>query len=292
MKQLTWLLAAVCLFFLGDRGAGVYFERQVAQSQFRYARLYRGDAAADILLVGNSRGLAFFQPYIEQKTGLRTFNLSYNGLPADVAGTLIQDYYDRYPAPACLLIDITLCDRLNPALAAGFMMYSGYSSRLSGLLKDSVPNAWLGGRVSALFRYNHELFQRALYYRRQGDTDWLLDRQIGSGQAAEVASASYQIPLLSGMVEHLTKAIKTAQAKGSRVELVISPYFPRFEVIGLQDLKNALEQTTGLKVRDNQRAIGEPACFGDYMHLNQKGAQVYIDSCLLEILQGAQKNPD
>ena len=56
MKQLGWFLLLLGTVLAGDRAGGYVLQQQVAQSQFRYARLYGGAAAADILLVGNSRG--------------------------------------------------------------------------------------------------------------------------------------------------------------------------------------------------------------------------------------------
>ncbi|MBK8194740.1 MAG: hypothetical protein IPK76_16540 [Lewinellaceae bacterium] len=99
MKHLLWFSGFLMLLLAGDRLGGVLLQRQADASLFRYSRLYRGEAGADLLFVGNSRGLTFYQPFIEEKTGLRTFNMSYNGLPADLARVLVQDYLDRYPAP-------------------------------------------------------------------------------------------------------------------------------------------------------------------------------------------------
>ena len=93
MKHLIWYLAFIALLFVGDRIGGLFLHTRVYDSQFRYTRLYRREVA-DILLLGNSRGLTFYQPYIEEITGLRTCNLSYNGLPMDAAKCLALDYFD------------------------------------------------------------------------------------------------------------------------------------------------------------------------------------------------------
>ncbi len=121
MKKISWYLLLLIVCFSGDRLGAYLLEQQSMQSQFRFSKLYRGESAAEILLLGNSRGLTFYQPYIEQITGKSTCNLSYNGLPMDVAKVLVQDYLERYPAPKNLLIDITTCDRENDALLAGFL---------------------------------------------------------------------------------------------------------------------------------------------------------------------------
>ncbi|MBK8428879.1 MAG: hypothetical protein IPL27_24315 [Lewinellaceae bacterium] len=146
LKRTGWYIAFLIVLLAGDRTAGYLLQQQVAQSQFRYSRMYHGTAGADILLLGNSRGLTFYQPYIEEKTGLKTFNLSYNGLPMDVAKVLVQDYLERYPAPKRMLIDITGCDRTNDELMAGFLAYSGQSFRLDTLIHNKLEKVWWGGK--------------------------------------------------------------------------------------------------------------------------------------------------
>ena len=73
MKKIYWILAIIALFFIGDRVGGYIVKQVVLKSQFRYSRMYKGEAKADILLVGNSRGLSFFQPTIEEFTKKETF---------------------------------------------------------------------------------------------------------------------------------------------------------------------------------------------------------------------------
>lgn len=279
MKKILWYAAFLIVLPVGDRLAGYFLQRQVAQSQFRYSRMYRGDAAADILLLGNSRGLTFYQPYIEEKTGLKTFNLSYNGLPMDVAKVLVLDYLERNPAPKHLLIDITSCDRTNDELMAGFLSYSGQSFRLDTLIRHKLEKVWWGGQVSALFRYNNEIFQRALSHRNQTDATWLLDRVIAPNLAAEVAKHHYPLDIHPYLVQQLREICTSARARGIDVRLVIGPYFPQFaqNVANLDALKTAAEQATGLPVTDYSRALTDPSDFGDFMHPNIRGSKKFID---------------
>ncbi|MBK8194741.1 MAG: hypothetical protein IPK76_16545 [Lewinellaceae bacterium] len=64
------------------------------------------------------------------------------------------------------------------------------------------------------------------------------------------------------------------------MELVISPYFPPFQVKNLDALQVAVEQATGQSVRDYRQALANPALFGDFMHPNKAGAGAYIDLLL------------
>ena len=280
MKHLLWFSGFLTLLLAGDRLGGLLLQRQADASLFRYSRLYRGEAGADLLFVGNSRGLTFYQPFIEEKTGLRTFNMSYNGLPADLAKVLVQDYLDRYPAPKKMIVDITLCDRSNDALIAAFLPFAGRSFRLDSLIHSKLPEIWRAGRVSALYRFNGEVFQRVLYHRNKTDSDWLLDRVVAPQLAAEAGGRSYDLEVHPDLVGQLQALVDSASKKGVTVELVISPYFPSFQVKNLDALKVAVEQATGLPVHDYRQALENPAFFGDFMHPNKAGAGAYIDLLL------------
>ena len=89
MKHIYWILGLMALFFIGDRIGGYVLEQIVLKSKFRYSRLYKGQAKADILLVGNSRGLSFYQPYMEEMTGKSTFNVSYSAMPMTLAEVFV-----------------------------------------------------------------------------------------------------------------------------------------------------------------------------------------------------------
>ena len=52
----------------------------------------------------------------------------------------------------------------------------GLATEGSTLIHNKLEKVWWGGKVSALFRYNNEIFQRALSHQNQTDAGWLLDR--------------------------------------------------------------------------------------------------------------------
>jgi hypothetical protein len=277
MKKVAWFVALFAIVFAGDRIFGSFLQKMTNESQFRYSRMYNGEAQADILLVGNSRGLSFFQPYIESVTGKSTFNLSYNGLPMDVAKVLVQDYLEKYKAPQTMIIDITSCDRENGALMTSFLSYSEHSMRLDTLIKSKKSDMWWGSKVSKLMRFNNEIFQRSLSYRNKSDEDWLLDRTISDRLVADAAKNNYPLDVHKYLVDQLKEMVLSAQAKGVDVKLVISPYFPAFTVTNLTRLKDTVSLVTNLPVSDYRNALEDKALFGDYMHPNKKGAIQYID---------------
>ncbi len=281
MKNLKWIIAVLVLSFAGDRAGAWLLGTVVKQSQFRYSRLYNQKAQADILLVGNSRGLIFYQPYIEEKTGLSTTNLSYNGLPIDLAAALIKDFIDKNGAPKLLILDITLLDkRMDERLSSSFNLYTPYSNRLSNLLKDKYPESYYGGLVSNLYRYNSEVFQRALYYWNKLDEDWLLDRVISSTMIEKVdAVPPFKYDFTTNMLNDLNELVQFAESQNVKVELVINPYYPGFaeKVANGKALKDAVKSATGKEVQDYSNSIQVTEGFGDYQHLNKTGAKAYID---------------
>lgn len=286
MKKIIWIIAVLLLTFVGDRVGAWVLKKMTDQSQFRYSRLYSDTAAADILLVGNSRGLIFYQPYIEEKTGKSTLNLSYNGIPVDLMSTLVHDYFERYPAPERMIVDVTLCDRINKELISGFNTYGAYSERLDSFIIAQTPTMGKATRVTHLFRYNSEIFYRALYYSNKSDEDWLLDRVMGQN----LIDGANDLPPFPINVEpdstdrdyltkHLNALVQVAQKNGTKVELVINPYYPPFakSIPNMVSFKQKVEKATGLAVRDYSEAIQEVKGFGDYQHLNKYGAKRYLD---------------
>lgn len=286
-KQFSWIFAFLLIAFVGDRAIGYFLKKTTEKSQFRYSRLYNSKEDADVLFVGNSRGLTFYQPEVEKLTSLNTINLSYNGMPADLAKCLVMDYLDSHKAPKVMVVDVTLCDRANDILKSGFNLYTPFSHRLDTLIKGiKSPDAWAGrkvvygGNLSWLYRHNSEIFQRALYYRNKSDEDWLIDRVIGEAATKDSSFKSYQVRMLPEMVTHLKEMVQYAQGKGVDVKLVINPYYPAFaETIRdsfLSPLKTAVETQTGLMVMDYSTVLSEREDVGDYQHANKKGSMKYM----------------
>lgn len=282
MKHFSWYISFLILLLLGDRVGGYFLRKQAFEGGFRYAELYRSKKVSDMLLLGNSRGLTFYQPYIEEITGKTTCNLSYNGLPMDAAKCLALDYLDAYHfdhagEPQLWLLDITICDRENDELLAGFLTFSHRSERLDALIHQKLPKVWWSGKVSWLFRCNNEVFQRALSYRNKTDKDWLLDREIPKSLSDEVSKHSYDLEIQPYLIQQLKETVDAAKAAGVKVELVIGPYFPGFQVKNLDALKAEVEKATGLSVHDYRNALSDVSDFGDFMHPNKKGSMKYMD---------------
>jgi hypothetical protein len=299
-KQLIWIAAFLSIAFAGDRLIGYLLQKITDNSLFRYSRLYNSSEDADILFVGNSRGLTFFQPEAERLTQQKTMNLSYNGMPADLAKCLVMDYLDHHKAPKVMIVDVTLCDRENDVLKSGFNMYTPKSIRLDTLLRGMHVKAdktkgidedkymgtkvVVGGNVSHLYRHNSEVFQRVLFHRNKTDEDWLIDRVIGEQATKDTSFKSYQVRMFDNMADHFKEMVDYARAKGIDVKLVINPYYPPFaETIRdsfLTPLKDHIEKITGLPISDFSTALTNVDEIGDYQHANKKGSIRYMNILL------------
>ena len=300
MKKLYWVFIVIILFFAGDRLFGWVLKQLTEKSQFRYTRLYQGKAQADILLVGNSRGLIFYQPHIEKITGKKTFNISYNGMPMNLAEVLVKDYLEKYPATKQMILDVSMCDRLNKTLITGFNLYTPYSPRMYDLVHLNDTTSAVAGKIFHIYRYNSEIFQRSMFYLNKSDEDWLLDRVINDAMVTGItsykpdtikietrdtirpedrkerlfksivsnltSSKNGEVEYVKGVMEHLASTVEFAKAKGVDVQLVINPYYPPYldKLVNLDQLKAAAEKATGMKVHDYSNAVKDKEGFGDY----------------------------
>lgn len=283
MRKALWIPACLLLFFTADRLGGFILTKLTENSQFRYARMYQGTAEADILLLGNSRGLIFFQPHIEKITQKSTLNLSYNSMPIDLGRVMVMDYLKQYKKPELLLIDVTMCDRYNEQLIAGFSNFSQYSENLDNLIKDKSEKTWYAGKFSQLYRYNSEVFQRTLFYLRKSDEDWLNDRVISPTMQSKVnEEEADELTIDDYLLNELNQLIQLAEKKGIRVELVVNPYYPEYikKMKTFDNFINKIKAKTNREVRDYSRALTEVSGFADYQHLNKEGSKQYMDLLL------------
>ena len=107
-RAAIWWAVLLAIIIAGDHLLALALHQVLVRSQFRYSRLYRGGNDADVVIIGDSRGVhSFYAPALEQMTGLRALNLSYNSLSPHVAEAVLMDYLDHNRAP-----------RIPPAVAA------------------------------------------------------------------------------------------------------------------------------------------------------------------------------
>jgi hypothetical protein len=284
MQKILWFLLLGLVVFAGDRLSGYFLRSNLEGSQFRYSRMYTQRAQADVLLIGNSRGLPLFEPAIQQATGKTTFNLSYNGAPTYLLEALTLDYLDLYKAPTTAIIELTSADRPNNSLLAGFGAYLPYSTRIGKLLRGSLPKEYNASHLTHIYRYNSEVFHRTLYYGNKTDQDWLAMHTISETAAKDANAKPYPLEIHPQLVGSVIQTVKALQAKGVQVHLVIAPYAPGYasKVTNLDQLKQMVESATGLTVRDYRSLLTDYRDFSDYMHPNLSGSQKYVAQMKLD----------
>ncbi|MEH0156173.1 hypothetical protein V6R21_18635 [Limibacter armeniacum] len=276
-KLTLWLVSFIIILFAGDRLLSAALMHLVDSSEFRYSRMYRGEAQCDILLVGNSRGLPLYQPYIENETGKKTFNISYNGLPTKVALPLLEDYFEMYEPPKTVLIEATMGGQ-RPELTENFKLYTDKSERLRGVLMDTNPKALFFSEMFHLYKFNSEVFQRSLYYMDKSDTTWLNDRVINTRLLDKKYMKQFDVKLDERAVDDFNKIIDLCKSKGSEVHFIVSPYYPEFRntASNFDAYKEALSERIGHPLYDYSLLINDPTAFADYLHINKKGSKTYI----------------
>ncbi|MEM0970540.1 MAG: hypothetical protein AAGJ31_14385, partial [Verrucomicrobiota bacterium] len=240
----TAITLCLLLTVAGDRLGGLLLRGLTAQSQLRFSRLYAGKAEADILILGDSRGVnSFYAPSLGQKLKKRVFNLSYNGLSPMDAELLFADYLDSHSAPDLLLLEITNLRSSSFSLVPELSMYLGQSRRLRATLsQEALPPTSL----SWLYRYNNELFLRSLFYLPQSDQTWINRYHMDPIVAASYHPEQYgrgDYPKASERgLQALQSLIAKASENGVTVRLVVGPYLPAFihQVRGFQQWRKSV----------------------------------------------------
>ena len=81
MKRWWWVLAAIVLFFIGDRVGATLLGQLLDRSPQRFCQLYAGKLDGEIALAGNSRGVVdLHAPSIAEATRKTAVNVSHNGM--------------------------------------------------------------------------------------------------------------------------------------------------------------------------------------------------------------------
>src|SRR5205823_10293275 len=95
-RAAIWLLALMAVVIGGDHLFATALHRVLMRSQFRFSRIYRGGNRAGIVVLGDSRGVhSFYAPAMEELTGQRVLNLSYNSMVPPIAEAVLLDYLER-----------------------------------------------------------------------------------------------------------------------------------------------------------------------------------------------------
>jgi hypothetical protein len=280
-RTAVWLAVLAIVTLAGDRLGAFVCSRVLIASQFRFSRVYRGGTKADILVIGDSRGVhSFYAPAIERLTGRSALNLSFNSMSMPIAEALLADHLDRNPPPRLVLIEPT-CIVVDHGLVSELRTYAGLSKRLEALYAHDHPVAAAWARVFHLLHYDSEFFLRALLYLRRSDQDWI-NRNVVAPELLSIPVERWHPHSHPENVAALARIVRMLRARGIEVRLVIAPYH-RATGVDVSDLLRDMSPIA--PVSNYADAIEESRYFSDTVHMNLDGSEqflgmLYRDGCL------------
>lgn len=273
-----YIFLFLLILFTGDRLLSILIDKFiVSKSEFRYSKLYRGKAKADILIIGNSRGLSFYQPSIEEETGLSVFNLSYNGLPTNLALVLFKDYLKVNGAPKLVIIELTMPGN-RKQLITNFGLYSSYSSDVEALIEQQSKSIGISNKLFHLTRYNGELFQRSVYYLNKDDSNWLLTSTISERALQRQNAPGFDFEFDREAMDGYKTIIAICKQNNIPFKLVINPYLPDYSkrIKNFDTYKASIRDYLQEPIYDFSKSITSIEFFSDPLHLNVDGGREYI----------------
>lgn len=280
-KTLIWTLFFVTALFAGDRLLGWICGQLTTHSHFRYAKMYEGGMDAEVLIVGNSRGVnGFYVPEMEKALGKKVFNISFNGLRMDIARSLIEDYVTLNKTPETIVLEASVLTKAYPELLKEYKPFARPNNSLGKELKALYPTITKACQVSHLYRYNSELFLRSLYYLNRDDQTWVNKGHISSEQLSSVEKrGGTTLDYLPSLIDDLNAVQALCKEKGIRLRLILSPYLPQYarKMTNLdQWLAEINSRLSGNQIINYAEAVPGVENYADWVHLNKKGSEAFL----------------
>jgi hypothetical protein len=274
-----WQIAAIiAVFFIGDRAGGLVMDQLLERSPQRFCRVYAGTFNAEIVCLGNSRGMfTLAAPAITKATGRRAANISYNGMTVQIARAMFADYLAHDRMPKLLVIEASFVSTATDrGLVAEYKPFWNESPGLRALGEKYCPDEARACMLTWLYRYNSELSLRSLFFlaRGQGDQSPTMSGAISAKLLEEVEqSASVELNVDAEEMAALKSLVEEARAAGIEVKLVFAPYLPAYadKISNLAAVMQQISAETRTEVVDLTHAISDPNKFADRVHLNSEG---------------------
>lgn len=285
-KGLTFIVAAVLAFVLGDAVFGFLVDGVLRRSEFRFARLYTGRLQGDVMVFGNSRAVnGFCVSKLSELTGAKWVNLGYNGLGPSLVEAFILDYLDRYPAPRTIVLEVSNLTQGADSIR-DCRLFVDKSRRLAALdRRENGYFAFLAAHIRTL-SVNGELLMRCIYYLRKSDQAWVNNGRLDAKQADRLrlqAGKALDGAVRMEGVRTYRKLIRELRARGISVWCVVTPYF-----LTVEDQRHAQEwlnlvkepDVEGVRYYNFVNRISDPNLFADPSHLNCAGSIQFANTFL------------
>ena len=270
----VWFVFLAIVVIAGDRIGAFVCSRILLASQFRFSRVYRGDSKADVIVIGDSRGVhSFYAPAIEKLTGHPALNLSFNSMSVPIAEALLSDYLENNTRPRMVIIEAT-CVVVDRGLVSELRTYAGLSPRLEALYAREHPAPPRAGRMFGLLHYEAS-FSCARWC--------ICGAPIRTGSTAMSSPGSW-LPLRAAdgaraptrRVSRSSAVSCRCCARGIDVKLVIAPYHPSVMVDMNEIVQGVERHVPGARVLNYADAIPESRYFADGVHMNADGSEVFL----------------
>jgi hypothetical protein len=278
LRKMRPFILLLALWFAGDRVFALAMGRLLDHSRDPIARLYGGSAAADVVVLGNSRAYRNLDlDAVARGFNGRVISLALPGTSMEVSNALFDDYLDRYGAPRVLVVELSALFSDEGSLK-DLRAYAGRSSRIDGLLQRYFPTLYAAGVVSRLFNYNSIFVLNAVHKIFAPLPDPLLDGSLPP-QDGVVPPGRYFVPRDENIAA--AKAMMdTTRRCGIEVRLLLTPVVPAYAAANRID---ALRAAAG-RIADGARIwdlADDPPTdtkyFVDPSHLNRDGVRLLME---------------
>ena len=280
-RTITQVLIFLAIVFVGDRIGGEILERIFSRTGYRYAQLYESKLPAEIVVLGNSRGLHMFHPpAIEEITGRKVANLAFNALPPVTMPIIWEDYLKHHPLPKLLVLEVSCIsveDEKGSLERMSILMdkNQAYGQRI----KERNATFYWGTQISRLFRYNSSLLWRSLLVG-ESDQSWIMDSKLNEEMlGAMVEDSDSSLHKVAENAEAIKEVLRLAKEHGVKVKVLIAPYYPRYRdrLTEAEEWIDWVRNEIDVDVEDHSRLLLDPACFADHLHLNEQGARILAE---------------
>lgn len=272
-KAAVHSLALLIIVVAGDRLASLALSQPLTRSEFRFARVFRGGLDADVVVIGDSRGVTSIDvAQVEKLTGLRVFTFAYNAMPPSAGEALLAEYLQRNRPPRLCILEVTSAVE-SADLLSDLQAYAALSPRLASLYAAAHPTRARAGSLLTLLRFNNEIYLRTLYYLRRPDQDWANHGVMSAEDVARIRSApAGALQARSENLDALERMVRMLEARHVEVRLFVGPYLPEYRLPDLDRFVTLIAGRARLPVWNYARAMTGAANFADVLHLNDVGA--------------------
>jgi len=282
-KAILFLVGLTTTFLVADRSISIILNQVVRKSEFRFSKLYHSHLNADILVLGNSRGVnGFFAPSMETELGQSVFNFSLNGLDIDLLGNALKDYCEQNTVPKMVILEITSLHSDNAIGGLRFLMSD--SPRMDKLLKETNYRDWVLCNTCTVYQYNTELFLRVIYFLSKSDQSWINDGVVDpevarNWKVSRKEEDLWKVPA-DKKLKGLLDLVHFADQKKIPIKLVIGPYIKGYteQLENYQQWKTAVQEAVGNdhQIYDFSNSIENELNFADMVHLNRSGSVEFL----------------